>query len=358
MPLPTLARRLGCGPHGVGLRLPLGPRWRGALGITRQAATLSRPRALLLLGAVLLVYAAMLAVPPGGSAVAGRNQGGHLRGGSVATLGESALGESAPGESALGGSPPGPGGVPEAAGTVGSPAGRWICHDPSYPDPCHRIINAAGMASGGVGWAVGESGVILHWDGETWQKMVSPTTADLRGVTVPAPDDAWAVGYSAGTDTARGTGIDTGHGASTDEGHGSRRSAGRNSGTGAGHSASTDAGRSAGTGAATNADTDSDALLHWDGQAWHSVNVPGPVPHFLQAIAANDPHDVWAVGHRDSMLHWDGQSWSWQPAPADAHFRDLDLAGDVGWAVGVQTLRYIAPPGPNALFVPEARASR
>jgi len=43
-------------------------------------------------------------------------------------------------------------------------------------------------------WAVGDHGLILHFDGGSWSVMTSPTTADLNGVFGSASGDVWAVG--------------------------------------------------------------------------------------------------------------------------------------------------------------------
>jgi photosystem II stability/assembly factor-like uncharacterized protein len=50
------------------------------------------------------------------------------------------------------------------------------------------------MRSATDGWAVGDSGTILHWDGSHWLSATSPTTATLSAVTLVPPNDGWAVG--------------------------------------------------------------------------------------------------------------------------------------------------------------------
>jgi photosystem II stability/assembly factor-like uncharacterized protein len=43
-------------------------------------------------------------------------------------------------------------------------------------------------------WAVGDQGVLRHWNGEAWSIVASPVLADLHGVWGARPDDVWAVG--------------------------------------------------------------------------------------------------------------------------------------------------------------------
>lgn len=147
-------------------------------------------------------------------------------------------------------------------------------------------------------WAVGERGTIVHWDGSTWTKTISPTEAELHDVAVAAPDSAWAVGYGS--------------------------------------------------------DAGGDALLHWDGSDWIKVQVPGPTPLYLRSVAANGECDVWAGGATGNLIHWDGTSWSWHPSEATSTIVDIDFGSGAGWAGGSTMLRYVPPPGPNALFVPLA----
>jgi hypothetical protein len=46
------------------------------------------------------------------------------------------------------------------------------------------------------GWAVGEAGTILRWNGTDWSSWASPTTEDLYKVFMVSSGDGWAVGRS------------------------------------------------------------------------------------------------------------------------------------------------------------------
>jgi hypothetical protein len=49
------------------------------------------------------------------------------------------------------------------------------------------------------GWAVGDSGTLLHWDGLTWLAAASPASANWRGVSAISGVAAWIVGDGATT---------------------------------------------------------------------------------------------------------------------------------------------------------------
>ncbi|MBN2493089.1 MAG: hypothetical protein JXR96_00755 [Deltaproteobacteria bacterium] len=95
-------------------------------------------------------------------------------------------------------------------------------------------------------WAVGEGGMILHWNGTNWTIVESGVRESLADVWVTSADDAWAVG----TD---GT------------------------------------------------------VLHWDGAGWSPVST-GFDDHF-EAVAADGQGRVWIAG-REGMLCRDGGVWS------------------------------------------------
>ncbi|MGI8589031.1 MAG: S-layer homology domain-containing protein [Chloroflexia bacterium] len=117
--------------------------------------------------------------------------------------------------------------------------------------------------------------LIEHWNGSAWHILLSPSPSNLydylTGVKAFAPDNAWAVGYSAG-------------------------------------------------------DSGQALILHWDGTDWRRVPTPKPatIGNGLRAIGGLSPNDIWAVGsshtsnnyvERTLAEHWDGSSWSLVPSP-------------------------------------------
>lgn len=57
-------------------------------------------------------------------------------------------------------------------------------------------LRGVSMAAPDDAWAVGDGGLILHWDGVAWSPASSPTAYDLHGVSMVSATDGWAVGYN------------------------------------------------------------------------------------------------------------------------------------------------------------------
>ena len=49
------------------------------------------------------------------------------------------------------------------------------------------------MVDSSDGWAVGTEGLIIHWDGTSWTKVVSPTTAQLWDIDMVSSIEGYAV---------------------------------------------------------------------------------------------------------------------------------------------------------------------
>lgn len=159
--------------------------------------------------------------------------------------------------------------APDAPVMLGEPRGRKreICSEDSagagagwcwrYPLPQgNDLHNVWGTAANNV-WAVGERGVILHWNGTDWAGVPSPTTAALYGLHGSGPADVWAVGAGGVT-------------------------------------------------------------VHFDGQSWREVLLPVPTTgKSLIAVWSLGPTDAWAVGTEGLVVRWNGSGWS---APAIMEF--------------------------------------
>jgi photosystem II stability/assembly factor-like uncharacterized protein len=155
----------------------------------------------------------------------------------------------------------------------------------SYPlaQPGHWVdinqttytLRSVFMLSLTVGWAVGDSGTILLWNGFQWTLVQSPTTLDLHSVFFPDvsnPNDGWIVGQSDGSFPA---------------------------------------------------------ILHWDGVAWVRLDTTlgiswaaGQVGD-LWSVYFLSPSDGWAVGAPGTVtniVHWSGSwgaggSWTTKASP-------------------------------------------
>ncbi len=54
-------------------------------------------------------------------------------------------------------------------------------------------LTSVSMISETDGWAVGEQGLLLHWNGIQWSKATSPTTEKLESISMVSGTDGWAV---------------------------------------------------------------------------------------------------------------------------------------------------------------------
>jgi hypothetical protein len=105
---------------------------------------------------------------------------------------------------------------------------------------------------------------------------------------------------------------------------------------------------------------------HYDGHGWSVVSTPNPGSsgNHLDAVAADGPDDVWAVGQRNDATsdgplveHWDGRQWSVVPvATAGGAVLDaVSVRGDEVWAVG-QTDNATATARPLIVHVHNGQA--
>jgi len=118
------------------------------------------------------------------------------------------------------------------------------------PCPAPRAeahANALWSAAADDMWAVGDRGEVDHYDGSSWQLILSGTGSKLRAVFGLNAKDVWAVG-------------------------------------------------------------DDGTAIHWDGNFW-SQSVTG-TSQVLRAVHGAAGDDVWAVGDAGTILHWDGAVWS------------------------------------------------
>jgi uncharacterized protein (TIGR03118 family) len=204
----------------------------------------------------------------------------------------------------------------------------------------------AGAASNDV-WAVGsvhpfslssENTLIEHWDGTSWSVVPSPqlpSLSSLLGVTAPASNNVWAVGFS-----PSGGLVEHWDGTAWSP-VSSPAFSGVSDLTGVSADSSTDVWSvgSLSTGGTTS--------LHWDGTSWTQIRTA--LLHFggVSAVAALSPTNVWAVGtgpgtpHPAGLIeHWDGTSWSVVSSPSSFPNVNDSLvaiaavnANDI-WAVG------------------------
>ena len=184
--------------------------------------------------------------------------------------------------------------------------GSWSVVPVAAPGVASSLA-AIDMVGAKDGWAVGSyrpsiltgsHGLILHWNGLSWQQVTAPDLGQpyhLTGVSGAGAGGVWAVGY---------TGQLGG-----DE-----------------HS----------------------VVLRWDGQSWQNVVGIDPQPGnaALFAVSAPAGGQAWAVGYsrvaggadQAYVLHWAGTAW--QPVPAVTGLDTTQLRAVVALPTGVWAAGY------------------
>lgn len=125
------------------------------------------------------------------------------------------------------------------------------------PSPVSVTLNSVSMLSSTSGWAVGDQGTILRWDGNTWMEYPRFTNDKLLRVAYPSENSAWATSYS--------------------------------------------------------------RIYYWDGEEW-DIRADAPSPYGMQSVFASGD-EVWFAGgygicdpecydFMGKIMHWDGSEWS------------------------------------------------
>ncbi len=237
------------------------------------------------------------------------------------------------------------------------PAWRLVAAPDLGPNTRARLEAVAAGGPTDV-WAIGEfnefrcCGLAEHWDGTRWSNAPGMEDTNSHAVAVPAPGDAWAVGYDIKHwDGSRWNVVpfhlDTAQNAANEiTSYQLYGVAGitRDDVWAVGaveHSYVPSGG----------VPPQEEALaIHWDGSRWNRVPVSdtGAPPTYLQAVTPISRNNVWALGYRSDdqgfvsrTMHWNGISWAVVPLPAknnDTQVMQALAAGgpnDV-WAVGYQ----------------------
>jgi hypothetical protein len=186
------------------------------------------------------------------------------------------------------------------------------------------------MNSSQDGWAVGDKGVIYHFNGSSWLSVNSPVTKVLAAIDFAPNGEGWIVGYDGtllkyvGGEWKLFTDLRTDHfdlrAVDFTSGHG----------WAVGLQFSTSMG---GT------------ILEYEDGLWLAVTPP--TDNRLMEVSVLNDNNAWAVGTADSaggtIIHWDGKHWQrWYqqdlPLPAvDLYTIDMVSAVD-GWAAGAPTV--------------------
>lgn len=140
--------------------------------------------------------------------------------------------------------------------------------------PYQTRINAIAMLSATSGWAVGDAGRIMRYNGTAWSSVVSPVADNLNSVSVVSATDGWAVG---------------------------------------------DAGK----------------ILHWNGTQWSEFTDTGGNSWYdVQMMSTTNG---WVVGNQGLIYRWNGSSWALHTDSGGTVWRSVFLLNATdGWVVGDQ----------------------
>lgn len=178
----------------------------------------------------------------------------------------------------------------------GIPSDSWSGRDLNAV----HVIDTNGNGYGNIGFAVGQGGILLRYNGSNWVSDVSGTSDDLNGVYVVSSAEAWAVGengrllrwngVSWGTYTSP-TGNDLNAVSMLDT-------------TGDGF---------ANFGVAVGSNG---RIITYDGTTWVSTSSGSDD---LYAVDVINTHDVWASGEDGRLTHWDGTTWNSSSSSGTLH---------------------------------------
>jgi hypothetical protein len=207
-------------------------------------------------------------------------------------------------------------------------------------------------------WAVGEGGITVHFDGKKWQeahKAADKGEATLLAVRALGPKDVWTSGTSSESGYLRhydGNRWEEAHVAATSLWEawaaapndvwmvGSDKGGGGFVLRGDGKKfdrAPFDGSALRGVWGAAADDVwvaaYTGGIHHWDGSAWRKAETPAH--RELLCISGSGPSDVWAVGYEGNALHYDGRTWVITETKSKEYLWSVwaSAPGDA-WAVG------------------------
>jgi hypothetical protein len=204
----------------------------------------------------------------------------------------------------------------------------WTAYAPPNV-PVAVNLNCVQMLSASDGWAVGQGGAIIRWNGSSWKSVASPVASPnyLRGVWLASSADGWVVGDAGAPALSQ---IFRWDGANWDLYQTSPVAARLNAIHG---SASTNVfavGNSPGAGSPP-------AIVRWTGgAAWTNISPAGVALGLnLYGVFVVSPSLAFAVGDTGTMLRWDGTVWASILSGTANNLRGIWMVSDTdGWAVG------------------------
>jgi Tfp pilus assembly protein PilX len=158
-----------------------------------------------------------------------------------------------------------------------------------------HVIDTTQSGSGNFGFAVGDNGTILRYNGSAWTTVSSPTTRNLMGVFVVSANEAWAVGVGGTIIKWNGSTWSTVTSPTSTQLNSITMLDSNLSGT-------ANAGWAVGN---------SGVAVRYNGSSWSSNNTGASSNLFGVAMFFTPTgQDVWAVGGGGNIRHYDGSAWT------------------------------------------------
>lgn len=217
-------------------------------------------------------------------------------------------------------------------------SGLWTRVD----SPTSANLNGVAFTDTGEGWAVGDAGTVLRYDGISWVIVPWSIVSDLNGIALSG-NDGWAVGAS-------GTVLRLSGGAWTDV------SPGITSDLYAVDLAADGTGWFGGDGG---------TAYRLVSGTWTPENISDTVN--IYCVAVYDSDNVWAGGLLNALYEWGAEGWSevvvppYDPIPINAAYRGAAVYAENGPAVwaggyGVYFANFVGgewtfgmPPAPSSI---------
>ncbi|EKD71880.1 MAG: hypothetical protein ACD_46C00080G0015 [uncultured bacterium] len=154
-----------------------------------------------------------------------------------------------------------------------------------------HVIDTNASGTGDIGFAVGNSGQILKYDGSNWAADSSPVSSNLTGVYVVSSSEAWAVGASGAILKWNGSAWSSFSSPTSTQLNEVAMFDSTGSGT-------ADFGIAVG---------DSGTIVSYNGSSWSATSSGSNNLYGIQII---NSQDAWTVGASGTAIHWDGSSWT------------------------------------------------
>jgi hypothetical protein len=146
-------------------------------------------------------------------------------------------------------------------------AGEWVTYTSTG-----TTLRDVYMVTATNGWAVGDNGQLVHFDGSTWTAATSPTSASIRGLKMLSATSGWAVGTGG-------------------------------------------------------------VILRYNGSSWTLAT--SPTSQDLYSVDLVSASDGWACGKGGVLLRYNGASWSVATSPTMQDLNAVDMvASSAVWVAG------------------------